>query len=55
MDKAILINVIVPLVTAVLGFLGGCHFEKNKIKQNISGDNSGNVAGGNIKNVYNKK
>lgn len=54
MDKEILIKVIVPLVTAVLGFLGGCHFEKHKINQKISGDNYGNVAGGNI-NVHNKK
>ena len=30
MDKEILIDVVVPLITAILGFFGGCHFEKNK-------------------------
>ena len=31
--KEILIDVVVPLITAILGFFGGCHFEKNKTKQ----------------------
>lgn len=51
----ILIKIVVPIITAVLGFLGGCHFEKNKSKQKISGDNNGNVAGRDINNVYNQK
>lgn len=55
MDKEILIDVVVPLITAILGFFGGCHFEKNKAKQKISGNNYGNVAGRDIKNVHNEK
>ena len=55
MEKEILIDVIVPLITAILGFFGGCHFEKNKTKQKISGNNYGNIAGRDIKNVHNKK
>ena len=55
MDKEILIDIVVSLVTAILGFFGGCHFEKNKSKQKITGDNYGNVAGRNIKNVHKEK
>lgn len=55
MDKEILIKIVVPIITAVLGFFGGCHFEKNKVNQKISGDNYGDLAGRDIKNVHNKK
>jgi len=55
MDKEILIDIAVPLVTAILGFFGGCHFEKSKSKQKITGDNHGNVARSDIKNVHKEK
>ena len=55
MKKEILIDIVIPLVTAILGFLGGSHFEKNKSKQKITGDNYGKVAGRDIKNVHNEK
>jgi len=48
-------KIIVPIITAVLGFLGGLKYEKHIINQKNLGDNNGNIAGGNIKNVYNKK
>ena len=54
MNKEILIDIVVPLITAILGFFGGCHFEKSKTKQKILGDNNGNVAGRDIENVYKK-
>jgi hypothetical protein len=55
----VLEKVIVPIVVAILsgifGFFGGCKFEQYKNNQKINGDNNGNIAGRDIKNVYNKK
>lgn len=55
MSKEILIEIIVPIATAILGFFGGMHYEKNKSKQKIKGNNYGQIAGRDINNVPNKK
>lgn len=55
MIKEILIEIIVPLVSAVFGFFGGMRYEKNKSNQNVKGDNNGTMAGRDINNVHNKK
>ena len=53
--ESILIDVVVPIITAILGFWGGCSFEKYKNNQKISGDNNGKIAGRDMNNVSNQK
>lgn len=48
------IQVVVPIITAIIGFFGGCKFEQYKNNQKINGDNNGNIAGRDMKNVSNK-
>lgn len=48
-------KIIIPIITLIVGLFGGIHYEKNKVKQKILGDNKGNMVGRDIKNVHNKK
>lgn len=38
----ILIKIIVPIITAILGFLGGCKYTKGKVSKSSIGNNASN-------------
>lgn len=38
----ILIKIIVPIITAILGFLGGCKYTKGKVSKSSIGNNVSN-------------
>ena len=38
----IIINILIPIITAVLGFLGGCKYTKGKVSKSSIGNNASN-------------
>ena len=38
----VIINIIVPIITAVLGFWGGCKYTKGKVSKSSIGNNASN-------------
>ena len=40
--QGIFIDIIIPILTAILGFLGGCKYTKGKVSKSSIGDNASN-------------